>query len=145
MKKIILVFGILILASGCMYQTMPNGITKVVPAAQVGANVLVLDLCGGDPGILYGTAGRSVLGIRTIPGQEFWVAMPSQNGLETYSVSLTYVAVRDGTQIGSVSQSFPVNHYRGSQRFQWVLTPDRSGGGGGRNVYIDRCPRSERR
>lgn len=128
-------------ASCAMLQTMPNGDTKLVFAPQVGANVQVLDLCGGEPGILYGTDGWAIEGLRTLPGRHFWVALPVQHGLTTYSTSLTYVSMRGGRPNGSVSQSFPVDHNRGSQRFQWVLAKDGYWGGGGWGVYTSQCPR----
>ena len=144
-RKVVVVALVALATSACaMHQTRPDGVTERVPSLQVGANVQVLDLCGGEPGMLYGTHGYAVNGLRTLPGRHFWVAMPTESGINTFSVGLTYVAMSGGMPRGSVSRSFSVNHHRGSQRFQWVLTKDWRGwgrGGGGSNVLVDACPR----
>lgn len=140
-RKIAVVALVALATSACaMRQTFPDGVTRRVPAPQVGANVQVIDLCGGEPGVLYGTHGYAVDGLRTMPGRDFWVALPSDDGLRTHSVALTYVAMLGGRPRGSVSQSFPVNRYQRSQRFQWILTRDRGRSGGGGSVYVDLCP-----
>ena len=141
MAKKLVVLVLAIFAGACaMRQTMPNGITENVLAPQVGVNVQVIDLCGGEPGMLYGTHGYAVNGLRTLPGRDFWVAMPSDDGTKTNSISLTYIAMSGGRPKVSVSRSFPVSYYQGSRRFQWVLVRNRGRSGGGHNVYIDLCP-----
>lgn len=146
MRKMILVFVLAILANGCaMLQTMPDGRNMLVPATQVGANVQVLDLCGyKEHSRLFGTDGYAQGGLEVLPGREFWVAMSTRNGTQARSVALTYVAMSDGQVIGSVSQSFPVNLYEGTRKFQWVITRDRSSFGGGQGIYVSRCPSTAR-
>lgn len=141
MKQVFVVALLAFVASGCMLNTGPDGVTRRVPAPQVGANVQVLDLCGGEPGVLHGTHGYALTGVRTLPGRSFWVALPTDDGLRTHSVGLTYVATWQGRPGGAVSQAFPVSHYQGSQRYQWVLVPPgQSWPGGGSNIYVSQCP-----
>ena len=141
MKKLFLVAlaPLILWTSGCMYHTNARGVTVRVPAIQVGANVQVLDFCAyAQNSVIYASHGPALNGQEVLPGQAFWVALPTERGLDEYSVSLTYVSSTNG---GSVSRSFPVNYNQGSQRFQWVLTRDTNRySGGGSNVYIDWCP-----
>lgn len=149
MKRAALVLVLVLTQAGClMPHTMPNGKVERVFALQVGANVQVLDFCG-ESGVVYPSHGYidDVIanGVRTLPGRPTWIAAPLANGLSEYAVSMTYGEIRNGELVGAVSRSFPVNRHQGSQRFQWVLTPDGSwGGGGGSNLYIDRCPGARR-
>ncbi|MGB3922023.1 MAG: hypothetical protein WBL19_01910 [Minisyncoccia bacterium] len=138
-----------VLVSGCTglgYTTVPTVPSstqyevKPVWFLQRGVNAQVINFCSSRA-VLYPTYPFPTNGeaIELPPGQPVWVAM-APNLLEmSRGLAATVVFYEKGIQMGTVSRSFRIDQYS-TQRVQWILGGDR--GGGGQNVFVDRCPRS---
>ncbi len=143
--------AILVIAtmSGCAgmgYATVPTGQSstqyevKPVWFLQRGVNAQVINYCS-DRAVLYPTHPfpSNNGAIELPPGQPVWVAM-APNLLEmSRGLAATVVFYEKGIQMGTLSRSFRIDR-DSTQRIQWILGGER--GGGGQNVFVDRCPRS---
>ena len=145
---------VLVTMSGCTgmgYVTVPTvpsstqHETKPALFLQRGVNAQVINNCS-EHAVLYPaypsmdprhpTKGAA---IELPPGQPIWVAM-APNFLEmSRGLAATVVFFEKGIQMGTVSRSFRIDR-NSTQRVQWILGGDR--GGGGQNIFIDRCPRA---
>lgn len=145
MNKFFTIVAVLVLVTGCGYATVPTAPSsthyevKPVIFLQRGVNAQVINFCS-ERAVLYPTHPFPTKGgaIELPPGQPIWVAM-APNFLEmSRGLVATVVFYEKGVQMGTITRSFRIDR-NSTQRVQWVLGGDR---GGGRNVFVDRCPRS---
>ena len=144
MNKFIVLVLVLITMSGCgAMGTMSTPVgTKPVLFLQTGVQLQVFNLCSQTPGKLYPsnpTVGQAEVPIP--PGPPTWVPIVPTWPTDTRSGSAVYFMYEGNVLVGSVSRSFYVDRYRGTQTVQWIIGGN--GYGGGQNVYNDRCPRSK--
>lgn len=118
---------------------VPMG-TRPVIFLQRGVQLQVFNNCSGTPAKLYPSHPmRGQAEVSVPPGPPTWVPM-APNLLEVSDrVSATVHFFEGDMIVGTVSRSFRIDRYS-TQRVQWILGGDR--GGGGQNVYVDRCPRA---
>ncbi len=150
MNRFFVILLVVLTMSGCgAYGTMtvpstdprsvPPG-TKPVIFLQRGVNLQVFNNCSTTPAKLYPSHPVTGQAEVLVPaGPPTWVPM-APNFLEVENrVAATVHFFEGSLMVGTVSRSFPIDR-DATQRIQWVLGGER--GSGGRNVYIDRCPRA---
>lgn len=142
MNKFFVAILIALTMSGCgVVGTMssPTG-TKPVLFLQTGVELQVFNLCSQTPGKLY--PSNPTLGqgeVLVPPGPPTFVPIVPRWPTDTRDVSAVYYVYEGNVLKGTVSRSFYIDRYRGTQTVQWIIGG--TGYGGGRNVYNDRCPR----
>lgn len=137
-NKIFVIIVVALMASGCATVptvAAPSGTQRII-FLQVGVMLQVFNNCSTTPGRLYPSTGGEVL----VPaGRPTYVPMASMPLMATRSLSATYQVFEGDVMVGSISRSFYIDRYQGTQTVQWVIGGD--GYGGGRDVVNERCPR----
>lgn len=152
MNRFFVTMLVVLTMSGCGaigYTSIPTGSStmEVRPFFfyQRGVNLQVTNLCSHEAKLYpahpsndprHPTKGMVV---DLPPGMPVWVPMQPEFLEYSKGLAVTVFFFEKGINMGTVNRSFRIDR-DSTQRVQWIIGGER--GGGGQNVFVDRCPRS---